>query len=351
MNLFDRLKSSSEFAIYGAQVVAYGAYKAILELIQIRPKCFIVSNADGNPIEIEGIPVIEINSVQEDIFIIVAVTELLQGEIISTLMKKNLNKYFILTQHEEFELMSKYFNTLGKFKTMQSYGTANVFPSDFVMYEVKNHRDKPLQNPPALHNFEKTIQAGAALTENRIAELTDNTGINISDKNKQYCEMSATYWVWKNTSHSWCGIEHYRRHLSVTAEMFENGTDAILPLPYICYPNTVTQFRRFASEDVFQAMLKALKELHPQKYDRYIDILYGNYQYTYNMLCAKREVFEAYCSWFFEITEYMEKMENEVSEIKNTRALSYVAEVLTNLYFMSNSDNYCILHTKKFIYV
>ena len=47
----------------------------------------------------------------------------------------------------------------------------------------------------------------------------DNTGKNISARNKQYCEMTATYWVWKNTHHTWKGIEHYRRHLLVKPEM------------------------------------------------------------------------------------------------------------------------------------
>ncbi|MBR6268426.1 MAG: DUF4422 domain-containing protein [Selenomonadaceae bacterium] len=61
----------------------------------------------------------------------------------------------------------------------------------------------------------------------------DNTGKNISARNKQYCEMTATYWVWKNTHHTWKGIEHYRRHLLVKPEMLAEDVDAILPLTYV----------------------------------------------------------------------------------------------------------------------
>lgn len=113
----------------------------------------------------------------------------------------------------------------------------------------------------------------------------------------------------------------------------------------------MTQFRRFVSEEVAQALLWALKQLHPDRYEDYLKILYGKYQYTYNLVCAKEEVFDAYCRWFFRITEYMETLSEKVPELRTTRALSYVAEVLTNLYFMDNRDGWKIRHTEKAIYV
>ena len=133
--------------------------------------------------------------------------------------------------------------------------------------------------------------------------------------------------------------------------MLTDDVDAILPLPYICYPNTLAQFRRFVSEDVLQALLSALEELHPDEYESYLSILHGQYQYTYNLVCARKLVFDDYCTWFFRITEHMERMADEVPEIENIRALSYVAEVLTNLYFMSHQDVWRMRHVEKAIYV
>ena len=223
---------------------------------------------------------------------------------------------------------------------------------DFVLYEVKNDRDKPLSFHPDLFSYEKTIQAGAALSEKSIAEIKDNTGVNISEKNRMYCEMSAVYWIWKNTKHDWIGIEHYRRHLLVKPEMLKDDIDVIMPLPYICYPHEIAQFLRFTTKDVLDALLKSLQTLHPDEYDSYFNILYGPYQYTYDLVCARRYVFDNYCRWFFEITEYMEKNYIEtVPEILHTRALSYVAEVLTNLYFMSHQKDLRIRHVEKEIYV
>ena len=100
-----------------------------------------------------------------------------------------------------------------------------------------------------------------------------------------------------------------------------------------------------------QALLKALQGLHPAEYDRYLNILHGQYQYTYNLLCTRWSVLADYCAWFFRITEHMESMAGEAPEIGSTRALSYVAEVLTNLYFMSRHNELCIRHTEKAIFV
>lgn len=346
--VLDEIQKASQFYIYGAQVVAYGAYKSIKHLYGRMPVCFLVGNLDGNPSQIDGVAVRTPDTVPKDALLLICVTELLQGEIVAFLKERGFENLFLLTQHEEHLLMSAYFTSIGKFPLTEAKSGKSA---DLAMYEVCNHRDKPLAKHPKLLPFEFAIQAGADLTEKSIASLLDNTGTNISVRNKQYCEMTAAYWVWKNMCHDWVGIEHYRRHLLVTPEMLAEDVDAILPLPYLCYPDTVAQFRRFVSRDVLHALLKALKELHPKEYDGYLAILHGQYQYTYNLVCARRQVFDDYCAWFFRITEHMEAMADEVPEIGNTRALSYVAEVLTNLYFMSHQDVWRIRHAEKAIYV
>ncbi len=347
--LKDLIASNEKFYLYGAQVVSYGASVAIQHLWNRKPEAFLVSNRSGNPVAMDGIITEKPENVSRDSLIIVAVTELLQGEIVRYLAKMGFKNLFLLTHHEEHLLMSAYFESLGRFPAAQE--TDNMFTHDFAMYEVRNHRDKPLSSRPPLLNFEHTIQAGAAITMERIASILDNTGENISKRNRQYCEMTATYWVWKNAHHDWVGIEHYRRHLLVKPGMLSTDVDAILPLPYVCYPDTLAQFRRFVSEDVLQALLKALEVLHHEEYDKYLSILKGPYQYTYNLVCARATVFDDYCTWFFRITKYMEGMTNQFPEIGSTRALSYVAEVLTNLYFMSHQDVWKIRHAEKAIYV
>ena len=349
--LIDELVNFDSFAIFGTQVIAYGAYEAIKELTGRVPICF-ANSADGDGKQkgndktldnIEGVPTKKIPDVARDVFLVVGVSELVQVQIRPMLEELGFEHVFYLTQHEEHLLMSKYYEKIG--------GYSAVGPKkDFVIYEVCNARDKKLETSVTLKPWEKTIQAGAALTDQRIAEFADDSGENISVLNPMYCEMSAVYWIWKNKRHDWVGIEHYRRHLLVEPWMLEPDVDAIMPLPYLCYPNEMYQFRRFVSEDIEKALFRALKEVHPNEYAEYEKILHGQQQYTYNLLCARWEVFDDYCRWFFEITRHMEAMGDEYPEIKNTRALSYVAEVLTNLYFSYNKSRLKILHTEKAIY-
>lgn len=347
--VIDEIRKQQNFCIYGAQVVAYGAYTAIFHLSGRKPDCFVVGSLEKNPAEIEGIPVRKLDSVPKDTFLVVGVTELVQKEVLPILCEKGYTNYFVLSQHEEHLLMSEYFAAVGRFPVLSDKTEKRNL--DLALYEVRNHRDNPLANPPELFSYEYPVQAGADLSTKRVAALLDNTGENISLKNRQYCEMTATYWVWKNTDHAWKGIEHYRRHLLVVPEQLGDSVDAVLPLPYICYPGTMTQFGRFVGSDVVQALLDALQYLHPDEYEAYHRILYGKYQYTYNLVCARKEVFDAYCTWFFRITEYMETCSGQVPDIANTRALSYVAEVLTSLYFMYNREGWNIRHAEKAIYV
>jgi hypothetical protein len=317
------------FAIYGAQVVAYGAYTALKQLCGVTPECFIVSGLDNNPREIDGISVKTLESIPNNTLIIIGVTELLQNEIIEILWKKGYKNTFKLTQREEHLLMSEYFEKIGKFETLDI--NAKHTPVQFALYESHSKKDKILTNPPKLEAWEIPINA------------------DDYPKNLQYCEMSAARWISQNADADWLGIEHYRRHLLVAPENLSDEIDAVLPLPYICYPNTIAQFRRFASEEVLEALLLALRTLHPNEIEKYLQILNGKYQYTYNLVIAKKEIFSAYCAWLFEITEFMER--GKTPEIANTRALSYVSEVLTNIYFMSNQEKFRIKHAEKRIYV
>ena len=72
----------------------------------------------------------------------------------------------------------------------------------------------------------KPIQVGAALTSRRLSGMQpDNEGDNISEKNKSFCELTAQYWAWKNSSSDYVGFFHYRRYFSfdTSTEYEEDG--------------------------------------------------------------------------------------------------------------------------------
>lgn len=109
------LEGTDEYVIYCGQVVAVGAYAAISYLTGKKPFCFAVGTLNGNPKEIDGIPVRLLNTVPGDSHIIVCATELLHREILSYLTSQGYGNIFVLTGHEEHLLMSEYFRRINKF--------------------------------------------------------------------------------------------------------------------------------------------------------------------------------------------------------------------------------------------
>ena len=66
------------------------------------------------------------------------------------------------------------------------------------------------------------IEVGSTLRSNHIeGAIQDNTGENISEKNKMYCELTAQYWAWKNMKADYYGFFHYRRYLSFSDKIYK----------------------------------------------------------------------------------------------------------------------------------
>ena len=61
------------------------------------------------------------------------------------------------------------------------------------------------------------IRVGSAIAESDFSFLRDDTGDNISEKNSNYAELTAQYWVWKNYDLSdvdYVWFCHYRRYMT-----------------------------------------------------------------------------------------------------------------------------------------
>ena len=57
------------------------------------------------------------------------------------------------------------------------------------------------------------IQVGRAISNTILNMQGDNEGLNISEKNDCYCELTGMYWAWKNLKGvDYIGLCHYRRY-------------------------------------------------------------------------------------------------------------------------------------------
>jgi hypothetical protein len=118
--VWNRIKETDTFFIYGAQVIAYGVYIAIKEVLGKEPIAFLVSSIGDNPSIIDRIPVIELNkNIRSSSFIIVATPEIYHEEIKKNLEHHGYNNCLYVDTHMEYLIMSKYFRKTDRFKLLE----------------------------------------------------------------------------------------------------------------------------------------------------------------------------------------------------------------------------------------
>lgn len=184
------------------------------------------------------------------------------------------------------------------------------------------------------------IQVGKALNNLCIEKVNDNTGDNISEKNRTYCELTALYWMWKNTNHKYIGLYHYRRRFDINREKILtvlNDDDIILPKKKIFKISLKEQYIREHSEHDWYILMNVLKELYPKYYEFANKVFEKNKIYRFNMFIMKKDMFDKYCEWVFPI---LDKVEKSISvKEKNSyqkRYAGFMSERLFTLYVFYN---------------
>lgn len=237
----------------------------------------------------------------------------------------------------------------------QRTGSASIDRTALQVFQAKCHVDRPLQKPVQNPSYVYPIQVGADLTDQIISELRDNAGENISHKNRNYCELTATYYAWKNCRADYKGLCHYRRIFEINDEQAQellerrNEWDVILPYPSIHYPDISAQHLRYIGNEDWKAMLQALEETAADYFTAYRRLVERGEQYFYNfnMLIARAEVFDDYCSFLFSVLERAEELTTPRGWERADRFAGYMGENLTTLYFLKNRDALKIVYAGK----
>ncbi|HCT91288.1 MAG TPA: hypothetical protein DF613_07905 [Lachnospiraceae bacterium] len=344
------IKERERLVIYGAAMVAVGVYYAVKSLYTgCRIEAFLVSGRKGNPAKIDGIPVKVLEEWDDTACkVLIAVPEEHHAVITAALEEKGFTDYVCIDAGVEAALMEEYYSRKGMFPSLRSYGGSGNVPFSLAVYMSCFHRDKKLKKRYYMPEWVQPIQAGAALTDERIADVCDNMGENISEKNKNYSELSALYWVGKHGTADYLGLYHYRRTLDVTeadlGKISSNEVDVILPFPTIHYPDILEHHGRYLKEEDWEAMIRALSELAPAYAEALPAIFSGSYFYNYNMLIARRSVFRAYCDWLFPILSRTEELSDPKGSERADRYIGYLGENLTTLYFLYHKEDLRIAH-------
>lgn len=225
-----------------------------------------------------------------------------------------------------------------------------IVSKNFSNYIVISHLDtvdaKKLEAEDYL-----PIQVGAFFTDIRKGCRTDDTGINISRKNRDYSECTGIYWIWKNTSNQeYIGINHYRRRLLIDANgyafMREHGVDVVLDCPHFTPKPVKEFFERFVSRRDWNFVIQKLGLFYPEYAKKWEQYENGHFLFHGNLAVWKREWFDKYCEFVFTITEAIDEEYSRRGVIRQDRYMGYLIENLTSFFVMIHKDEMNIMCTE-----
>ncbi|SFO27044.1 protein of unknown function [Pseudobutyrivibrio sp. UC1225] len=184
--------------------------------------------------------------------------------------------------------------------------------------------------------------------------IRDDGGENISQKNPYYCELTATYYIWKNITADVVGLCHYRRYfankknLGTEAAPFENvltegeieklmaEADVVIPKRnkyfietlYSHYAHTMDGMHLDVARDV-------MAKIYPEDL-KYMDAIFSRTNGSmYNMCIMKKDIFDEYSEWLFALLKGVEECV-DVTGLTDFQARLFgrVSEILMNVWIL-----------------
>lgn len=188
--------------------------------------------------------------------------------------------------------------------------------------------------------------------DNKSDYIRDNVGENIADKNANYCELTAYYWIWKNDSESkYISIEHYRRFFMKKTlfpspykrkEMLDDleKFDAVLIRKSESTLSIKNYYEKIHSKEDLELAEKAIEIFYPDYIGDYNRFINSNKSSLFNMCAMSKRSFDKYCEWLFKILFYVEKNTHlEGRSPYQQRAFGFLAERLLNVWVEHNLKN------------
>ena len=212
------------------------------------------------------------------------------------------------------------------------------------------------------HELLVPIQVGAALTDIRFPGfIYDNSGDNISELNRSYCELTAQYWAWKNCGADYLGFFHYRRFLypdfkATRPYRIDNFSDEKIleRLGFDRFPELIKRYSMIAplGENMHVSVREhylaspfqygadlnriegILSEQDPAYRDAMEQYLNGTVHYFGNIFIMERATFHQYCAWLFPALEEFDRQTDtrEYSD-QAKRVDGYLAERLFGVFY------------------
>jgi hypothetical protein len=217
------------------------------------------------------------------------------------------------------------------------------------------------------------IQVGRAIAAERLPMLGDDMGVdNISTQNRQFCELTAMYWVWKNMKLDFIGFGHYRRYLCFSEKPAGRIMETPFPVIELPHPDLMSAERlqefgicndaeiieyvkkydiilpepvgnpRLSLERQYKcchipadwdAMVQILVEKYPAYQNSVQKVFRSNWQiYPYNMFVMRFDLFCEYMAWLFDVLFELRQRIKISDDPYQQRVLGFLSERMLTLF-------------------
>ena len=237
----------------------------------------------------------------------------------------------------------------------------------YVAYTPDDHMERI--EAPCFYN----VTAGSVFQTGGFSKgmLRDDTGDNISSKNRSFCELTVQYWAWKNEQADYYGFCHYRRLFSFRREKLKGNDWGVIEYDKLdkgIYPelgmDDKTISDRIKDYDILLAdagpvnlpqpetvyehyaknchlhvrdlelMADVIREKYPELSPYAESYLNAKYFYPFNMFIMKRELFFEYAGILFSILEEVEKrIDMSLYSREGLRTMGHLGERFLGIFF------------------
>ena len=279
-------------------------------------------------------------------------TDALSEKILTFARKNSALEKFLATNADAFDSIKKFSAVNGN-----RYLLTKRASKDFCVYVV-THKDVKLD---ALPDGYRIIHAGHAQADRDFGYAGDDTGDNISTLNRYLNEVTALYWMWKNTRHAIIGLNHYRRFFTTAddtsfavekilsqaaAEEILRDFDIIVAKNKIGRMSTSCWQKLYSGGDLEEFVARIFRKHIALKQPDYLDafdrVADAYTAFQYEIFITRRNVFEAYCEWLFSFlldvtAEVFDKTNiRQIDNPRRYRIISFITERLMTVWLWKN---------------
>lgn len=207
------------------------------------------------------------------------------------------------------------------------------------------------------------VHVGAALHPDILPNIAqDNSGDNISSLNPYYSELTALYWIWKNSDADYKGLVHYRRHFStnnimdrlfkkerinkVATEQDIRGmladVDIILPKERNYFIETIySHYIHTHSKNQLVITREIIKSEYPEYIQAFDQVMRKRKAHMFNMLIMSNDKLDEYCSWVFPIlSKLTERIDPAQYDSFSARYPGRISELLLDVWLITKGYRY-----------